>query len=291
MALIPNCFLRKDVTNKVILITGGASGIGRFMADKFASLNAKIVIWDVNEAGLSETVDSINKRMDKQVCFSFKCDISDRKAVYETADLVRQEVGDVDILINNAGIVNGKRFLVLEEDKVERLLDINLKSHFWTIKAFLPSMMSKNSGHVVSIASIAGLSGGCNMTDYCASKFGAVGLMEALMYELRSDGYDGIYTTTVCPWYINTGLFAGVQAGIIPFLDPESVAERIVGGVLRNQEMLFLPRLLYIMNVFKSFLPIKAMVHLFRALNGHRQMDTFVGREGMLLKQQMNNNP
>ena len=82
---------------------------------------------------------------------------------------------------------------------------------FQTVKAFLPDMMERRSGHVVTIASVAGLIGSNKMTDYCASKFGAVGFAESLEVELRAGGYDNIYTTTVCPYIIDTGMFDGCQ--------------------------------------------------------------------------------
>lgn len=282
LTIIPSLNPKKDVTDKIVLITGGASGIGRIMAQSFAKLGAIVVIWDVNETGLKEVEKDIKESGGK--CYSYVCDISERKNVYSTADQVKANLGTdhIDILINNAGIVNGKRFLDLDDERIERLMKVNSQAHFWTTKAFLPSMMEKNSGHIVAIASIAGLSGGCNMSDYCASKFSNIGFMEALMYELDSDGYTGVKTTIVCPWYINTGLFAGVQTGIIPLLEPSYVAKRIVEAVLREQELLFLPRLLYFMYTLKTLLPIQAMIKMFRALNGHRQMDTFVGREGVI---------
>lgn len=156
LAFTPSKFLEKDVSGQVVLITGGASGIGRIMAEKFAERGARIVIWDVNESGLKETKDHLNQRHGKQVCSSFVCDISDRETVYRTAEEVRAQIGCIDILVNNAGIVNGKRLLQLDDSKIVKLLEINTLSHFWTVKAFLPDMISRRRGHIVSIASIAG---------------------------------------------------------------------------------------------------------------------------------------
>ncbi len=81
-----------------------------------------------------------------------------------------------------------------------------------TTKAFLPDMMATNKGHIVSIASVAGLSGSVKLSDYCASKFAAVGFEESLRLELQCDGYYGIHSTVVCPFFINTGMFAGVKS-------------------------------------------------------------------------------
>lgn len=279
MVFIPTSLIAKDINDQVVLITGGGSGIGRLLAIKFAAKGCIPVIWDVNEAGMQETAAEVRKRSN-QTCHSYVCDVSNRAAVYEAMNRVKSDVGRVDILINNAGIVNGKRLLELNDERMIKLMEINVMSHFWTVKAVLLDMIKSNSGHIVSISSVAGISGGCNMTDYSAAKFGAVGFMESLMYELAADGHDGIKTTIVAPWYINTGLFAGVDTGIIPFLDPEYVASRVLDAVLRNQGVLLLPKLLYVLFFLKSFLPVKAMLQMFKALNGHKQMDTFVGREG-----------
>ena len=279
MVFVPTRFIAKDVSDQIVLITGGGSGIGRVLAIQFAAKGCTPVIWDVNEAGMRETAAEVQKTTGKS-CHYYVCDVSSRAAVYETMDRVKQEVGIADILINNAGIVNGKRLLDQSDERMIKLMEINVMAHFWTVKAVLPDMIRRNSGHIVSISSVAGISGACNMTDYCAAKFGAVGFMESLMYELIADGHDGIRTTIVAPWYINTGLFAGVDTGIIGFLHPHFVASQVLDAVLRNQAILFMPKILYVLFVLKSILPVRAMTQMFKALNGHKQMDTFVGREG-----------
>merc|ERR550539_360813 len=115
---------------------------------------------------------------------SFLLDVTDREAVYKLADQIRKEIGDVTILINNAGIVTGKKLHECPDALMAKTIDVNTTAHFWTLKAFLPSMIEKNSGHIVSIASIVGFVGCPSLVDYVASKFGAVGLMEALFLEL-----------------------------------------------------------------------------------------------------------
>jgi all-trans-retinol dehydrogenase (NAD+) len=112
-------------------------------------------------------------------------------------------------LINNAGIVQGKSFLEMSEQEASKTMVVNAESHFWTTKEFLPSMVERNSGHIVSVASMAGKTGNLGQTDYCASKFAAVGFMEALSLEIAGMKKK-IATTLICPVYINTGMFSGV---------------------------------------------------------------------------------
>lgn len=141
-------------------------------------------------------------------------------------------------------------------------------------------MMEKNHGHIVSVASIAGLVGAYQLTDYCASKFAAVGLEESLRLELNCDGYDGIHSTVVCPYYINTGMFAGISRSLIPILTPEYVVKETVKAILVNQEVLCLPDFIYWIYASRAVLPTKAFLWLHRAVGAAATMKTFTGRNG-----------
>ena len=149
---------------------------------------------------------------------AFACDVSDREQVYARADEVRAAAGDVDVLVNNAGVVSGRPLLELSDEAIERTFGVNTLALFWTTRAFLPAMKARGSGHVVTVASAAGLIGTARETDYAASKFAAVGFNEALRQELRR-GASGVRTTVVCPYYIDTGMFKGVKTRF-PFLLP-----------------------------------------------------------------------
>uniref|UniRef100_A0A8C2FFL9 Uncharacterized protein n=1 Tax=Cyprinus carpio TaxID=7962 RepID=A0A8C2FFL9_CYPCA len=149
---------KKDVSGEIVLITGAGSGIGRLMALEFAPLDVSLVLWDINVDGLKETAKQVKEKGPSRVHY-YQCDCSDREVVYQVADQVSREIGDVTILINNAGIVSGKRFMDTPDALVEKTLRVNAMSHFWTYKAFLPAMTDKNHGHLVSVASSAGLIG------------------------------------------------------------------------------------------------------------------------------------
>merc|ERR1711990_1423777 len=214
--LIPDKVFHKDISGQVVLVTGGGSGIGRLMCQRFARLGAIVVTWDINTAGNNETVDMINK-----------------EAIYSAAKETKEEVGPVTILVNNAGIVSGNTVLDTPDAKIIKTFEVNVFAHFWTIKAFLPDMIASKAGHVVNIASLAGHAGTNKLVDYCSSKFAAVGLDEAFRVELAVQGHsDYIKTTVVCPYYISTGMFAGVYSKIIPILEPEYVADKAVAGCL-----------------------------------------------------------
>ena len=114
-------------------------------------------------------------------------DLTDRHKIYEAAKEVKENIGSVSILINNAGIVSGTTVLGTPDEKIIRTFDVNILAHFWTIKSFMGDMIIKKNGHIVNIASLAGHSGTNKLVDYCSSKFAAVGLDDALKVRLLYD--------------------------------------------------------------------------------------------------------
>lgn len=119
-------------------------------------------------------------------------------------------------------------------------------------KAFLPEMIEKNHGHIVTMASMAGLFGAAGLCDYCASKSAVIGFDESLRNELLRINKTGIATTVVCPNVINTGMFNGYSSSLLPPLEPEYVADKIIEAVLTNQKILMLPKFMYFIYVFKG---------------------------------------
>lgn len=197
-------------------------------------------------------------------CNGYVVDISNRENVVEAAKTIKNEIGNVDILINNAGIVCCKPFWDLSEKIIENTYAVNILSHYWvslmwthmlphqeqstnfsisisdsirtqTAKAFLPEMMESNRGHIVTVASVAGMLGTYGCTDYSATKFACIGFHEALFTELRTHGYDDIHMTLVCPYYIASGMFAGVKPRMFPMLTPKYVADQITLSVQKNE--------------------------------------------------------
>ncbi|KAK3534007.1 hypothetical protein QTP86_000514 [Hemibagrus guttatus] len=216
-------------------------------------MDVTLVLWDINLDGVKETARAVKEKGARSVhCYQVDC--SDRGKVYQLAEQVKQEVGDVTILINNAGIVTGKKFMDSADSLVEKTLQVNTMAHFWTYKAFLPAMVEKNHGHLVCIASSAGLIGINGLADYCASKFAAVGFAESVALELIATGKDGIKTTIVCPYFINTGMFDGCSTKwprMLPILEPEYVAKKIVNAILMDQTYLLMPRTMYMLMFLK----------------------------------------
>ncbi|KAM9198164.1 LOW QUALITY PROTEIN: short-chain dehydrogenase/reductase family 16C member 6-like [Dugong dugon] len=245
---------KKSVAGEIVLVTGAGSGLGRQLAIKFARLGAILVLWDINKEGNMET-SRLVKENDCVKVFAYTCDCSNRQEVYSVAKQVKKEVGDVTILINNAGIVTGKLFLDIPDDMVEKSFLVNALSHFWTYKAFFPDMIAANHGHLVCISSAAGLFGVNGLADYCASKFAAIGTAESIFLELNFQRKSKVKTTIICPYFIKTGMFEGCTTKypfLLPLLDLEFVVQSIVNAILEEQFYLVTPKFLYVALILKQ---------------------------------------
>lgn len=276
LTLIPRRYRRKNIKGNIALVTGGGSGIGRLMCRQLAAKGAIVVTWDVNEAGNLETVRQVVEKGGQ--CRAYTVDLCNRHAIYSAATRVKEEVGKVDILINNAGVVTGKNLLDCPDESIIRTFDVNILSHFWTTKAFLGDMISRGKGHIVTIASAAGKFPCNRLVDYCSSKYAAVGFDDTLRLELMAEGHTGIKTTVVCPVFITTGMFEGFQSKYFPILKPEYVAEEVVDAMLLNTPVLMLPYTLKINLLLNLILPQKVLLYLSNVLDITHSMDNFVGR-------------
>ncbi len=260
-----------------VLITGAASGLGRLLALGAAARGARLTLLDRDGPGLEAVRAAVAR--DGGDAASFTVDLRDRPAFQAAAGQVLATRGPVDILVNNAGIVTGKPLLECSDEAIERTFQVNALALFWSARAFLPAMIERGRGHVVTVASAAGLGGTSRLTDYCASKFAAVGFDESLRLEMRRLGHP-IRTTVVCPWYTDTGMFRGVRTRfprLLPILRPEYVARRILDAVQADRRRLVLPR--FVMAVLVArILPPGLFDGVMRFFGVDRTMDEFAGR-------------
>jgi NAD(P)-dependent dehydrogenase (short-subunit alcohol dehydrogenase family) len=189
-----------DLTGKTALVTGAASGIGRETALAFARAGADLVVCDLNERGLDEVAGMI--RGLGRTVLSRRVDVSKADDVRALADAVHAERDATDILMNNAGVAVGGRFLDTPLEDWEWLLSINLWGVIYGCHYFVPAMVRRGQGgHVVNVASAAGYLASSQLAAYATTKFAVVGLSEALRDELVPHR---IPVTTVCPGLINT---------------------------------------------------------------------------------------
>ena len=234
-----------EINARVALVTGAASGIGKLLAMRLANAGAKLVLWDIDPAGLSRAQAELAS--DGYEADIYTCDLTSREEIAAVAGQTLVASGPIDILINNAGVVSGKSLLEISDQEIERTFQVNALALFWTVRAFLPSMIERDSGHIVTVASAAGLAGAAKLTDYSASKFAAVGFDESLRMELKQQG-SKVRTTVVCPYFADTGMFDGAKtrfSWLLPILKPDAVATRIVNAIQKDHRRVVMPWFIY----------------------------------------------
>lgn len=258
-----------------LLVTGGGNGLGRRLALGAAARGSRVVIWDVDAARGAAVRDEI--RAAGGSAEAQAVDVTDISAVKAASAVA----GPVDIVVNNAGVVSGRRLLDATDQDIERTMQVNVMSLYWVTRAFLGGMAGRGRGTVVTIASAAALVGVARQTDYSASKFAAFGFDESLRAELRA-ARTGINTLVVCPYYIDTGMFDGVRTRwprLLPILREEQVANQVLDAIEAGRRKLFLPPVVNLLPVLR-ILPVGAFDRLMDVLGVNRTMDNFTGRSG-----------
>jgi 3-oxoacyl-[acyl-carrier protein] reductase len=200
-----------DLEGRCAVVTGGAQGFGRAIAERFAASGAKVAIWDFDQPLADDTAKQIGS-----AATAFKVDVSDLAAVETARDATVQALGKIDILVNNAGIAGINR-TVWETDLEEwrKVLRINLDGPFICCKAIVPHMIAQNYGRIVNIASIAGKEGNPNAAHYSASKAGLIALTKSLGKELAAHD---IVVNAVTPAAAKTKIFDQLTQQHIDFM-------------------------------------------------------------------------
>ncbi|XP_042863277.1 short-chain dehydrogenase/reductase family 16C member 6-like [Penaeus japonicus] len=233
----------KSVVGEIVLITGAGHGIGRELSLQLARLGAKIVCLDINEANNKKTVADICR--EGGAAFGYKCDVTNKDEVRAVSNEIRENVGEITILVNNAGIMPCKPFIKHTSEDIESIFRVNVFAHFWMLKEWLPTFIAIGRGHIVAMSSIAGLMATSNLVPYCASKYAVKGLMDGLQEEMRYGGRNpNIKFTCVHPFIVDTGLAKKPRIrfpSLTPVLTPETAAEAIISAVQHEQEEVVLP--------------------------------------------------
>ena len=196
----------KDVRDRVVLITGAARGMGRLHALTFAREGALVVITDIDATALAATESEMREA--GYDVHAYRQDISDREECFKLAARIEEEVGSVDVLINNAAVAIPGTVLEMSESAFRRTTEVNYLGQVWMLQAFVPSMVKRATGHVVNICSGAGKVALPYIGAYSATKFALVGLTDALRQELKRSG---VGFTIINPGYIATGMFEGAK--------------------------------------------------------------------------------
>lgn len=267
------------INGKIVLITGGASGIGRIMGRRALEKGAEaLIIWDINTVNIATTLASlapIGKAVGEVV------DIANLEQIRQAYAKAKEMFGRVDLLINCAGIVTGNQYFDgLTTDEIRRTMEINALAPMNIALQILPDMLARNEGHICNIASAAGLLANPRMSAYAASKWAVIGWSDSLRVELKQRK-SSVRVTTIAPYYINTGMFDGVRSRwFMPILDPENTARKILRSIERNRTFNGIPWGFHIVRLFQGIFPTPVFDYLFGHLFGvYRTMDHFTGRK------------
>ena len=264
--------------NSNVLITGGASGIGKLMGQRALEKGAKtLIVWDIN----SKALDSVKAELSViGRTMTYMVNVADNEAVTKAYEQVCKDCGKVDILINCAGIVtSNKTFDKLSPEEMTRTIHINTLAPMFVARAMLPDMLERNCGHICNITSAGGMLSNPKMSVYAASKWGATGWSDSVRIELQ-EMKSKVRVTTIAPYYINTGMFDGVKSRIIPILKPDYVVRRILRAIEKDRHFRGIPFGFHFIRFWQALLPTKVFDWLFGQIFGiYHAMDGFIGRK------------
>lgn len=269
-----------------VLITGGASGIGRIMGRICLKKGASnLIVWDINQANIDKTeaelsdVKPAEAGVSKGQIHSYIVNVSDPQAIKSAYEKVKSEVGEVDILVNCAGIVRGNNtFDKQTVQDIDLTMDINANAPMYVALAVLPDMLRRDRGHICNIASAAGMLGVPKLSVYCASKWAVIGWTESMRVELKQ-ARSHVRVTSVAPYFINTGMFDGVNSKVFPILDPEKTAAKIIRAVEVGKSFRGIPFAYHFIRIWQGLLPNFLFDFIFGKIFGvYSVMDHFTGR-------------
>jgi len=210
------------LTDKVAIISGGANGIGKATAIRFAQEGANIAVWDVQEEKGAEVVKILLETGAKAIFY--KVNTADAAMVQQAVAAVMQDFGKIDILINNAGILRDATLLKMTEQQFDTVLDVNLKGVFNCTKAVAPFMIERGYGRIVQASSVVALYGNFGQTNYVASKAGIIGMTKVWSREL---GRKGITVNAVAPGFIATEMIGSIPENIMNAMKEKVPADRL----------------------------------------------------------------
>jgi all-trans-retinol dehydrogenase (NAD+) len=243
-----------DLRGKRVLITGAGHGLGRDMALAFAAAGAEIVATDLIGGDAHSTAAAVRDAGGRAHAYSL--DVTDNDMVLAVRRDLLAAAGPPDVLVNNAGIAHGGRFLDVPLVQHHATYKVNLLGQVAMAHAYLPDLIGRPAGHLVNISSASGMIALPYATTYASSKWGVLGFSESIREELRLLGHRHVGVTVVCPSYIDTGMAAGVRVPLFSkMLKSQRVAELVVRAVRKRRDMVLTPALVKLTPVSRGLLP------------------------------------
>lgn len=271
----------QTVRGATLLITGAASGMGLLYAKRAAFEGASaLVLWDRDEAGL----ESARTEMESMTrVFTHTVDLLSLESIREAAEVTLEQIGTLDVLINNAGVVTGNSYF-WETDSSrdnETTLRVNTLAHMHVTREFLPAMMADKSRpkRILNVASAAATVSNPRMSVYAASKWAMYGWSDSLRLELVQAGHSHIRVTTFCPSYVSTGMFAGARGMFLtPVISPDQAVSAAWGAMLAGKAVQLTPWAVNVAKMLRGILPVKIWDRAARMMRIYSSMDKFTGR-------------
>lgn len=262
--------------NSRVLITGGAGGIGQALAVEFAAADCEVILADISPQELSRA----RARLSTQgvAAETLTLDVTSATAVESAHREVHARWGPIQVLVNNAGIVHGGPFLDVPIERHLATYRVNVEGVVLMTHAFLPDLLVADRGHLVNIASASGYIGLPFGSTYASSKWAVLGFSESIRQELQEQGHEHVGVTTVCPSYVDTGMFEGVKPPLLTrFLTPETLAEKVVDALRSNQSLVLEPWLVKMTPILAHALPGKLSDRLSQLFGAHQSMAHWTG--------------
>ena len=245
-----------DMSDKVAIVTGGASGMGQITARRLAQQGAKVAIFDVNDKALQETAAEADN------ITAFHCDISDLQDVQAKVAQVVSALGPIELLVHAAALMPAHKLIDHTHEGMEQLFRINYFGTVYMVRAVLPAMMARGRGRIIAFGSIAGIALVPKMGAYCATKAAVNAYIEVLQNEIRGSG---VHVHLVCPPAVNTPLVDQTISGDTPgsileakkggrLGDPEKMIDAIEKGVRKNKDIIY-PKEAKVLYLWRALFP------------------------------------
>ena len=259
-----------------VLITGAAQGVGRAMAERFAAAGAEVVLTDLDGDRLAATHQEMTAGGAR--CRAYVLDVTKDEDILAVRQQLHDEAGTVDVLVNNAGVVFGGPFESVPMAQHRLTYRVNIEGVVAMTHAFLGDVMRSPRGHLVFIASASGFVGLPNGSTYASSKWGVIGFAESIRTELKHRKLKSVGVTTVCPTYINTGMFEGVSPPkTTSMLDAQEIAAKVIEAVEKRRIWVLEPWIVKITPFLKNCLPTSIGDYLSDAFGASTSMDDWQG--------------
>jgi NAD(P)-dependent dehydrogenase (short-subunit alcohol dehydrogenase family) len=268
----------RSFDDKRVLITGAGRGLGALLAERFAEDGARLLLVDLDRAGLEETARSLKARGTEVV--TAVEDVTADGAPEKIAALARSSFGGLDVLVNNAGVVFGGALEDVPAEKHKLTYLVNTVAPALLTRACLPMLLAEREAMIVGLSSATGLIGFPFGATYSSSKWGMTGFCESLRQELRERGQSSVKVKIVCPSYINTGMFQGVKAPrLLPILEPAPLARSIHRFLKKPcRTYYYAPFFMNFVPLLKGIAPLWAQDLLLRWMRVQEGMKTWKGR-------------